>query len=135
MRQIIVRAEMRDGTIIEEAAHSFFAFTGLVLGFRKDADVRRIVWEETDDPPDPLAPLAGRLVGARGYLAHTLARTDPALVRAALWCDRAALSRVAVCRVPREETWEDDVATIAGYAGIDQGRLDGVLRRVMGGAE
>lgn len=128
MQQIVVRAEMVDGSVIEEAAHSFFAFTGLVLGFRKDADVRRITWEEDASPPDPLAPLARRLAPHPGYLAHALASSDPALLREALGCDRATLSRLAVCRLPRPGRWEDDLATIAAYAKIAPERLASVLR-------
>ncbi len=52
MRETVtITATMVDGTVIEETASDFGEFAGLVLGFRRDADVVSLTWHATPEPP------------------------------------------------------------------------------------
>ncbi len=49
--RVTIVAEMADGGCIVEHVAAFEDFTGLVLGFRRDADVVRLTWHATPEPP------------------------------------------------------------------------------------
>jgi hypothetical protein len=50
MRQATIVAEMADGGCVVEHVAAFEEFTALVLGFRRDPDVRRLSWHRTPAP-------------------------------------------------------------------------------------
>ncbi len=58
MPPVTITATMATGEQIVERAADFGRFVDLVLSFRRDPDVARLVWAVDDPPPPPAA--AGR---------------------------------------------------------------------------
>jgi len=44
MEQALIRAEMQDGSVVEEMVVGFWSFVEAVLSFRRDPDVRTVRW-------------------------------------------------------------------------------------------
>lgn len=82
-------------------------------------------------PLDHLARASARAAIRPGFLAS---RYSADQLTAALRCDRATAERLRLCRLPRPERWEADVAALAAFAGVDAGALGELLGPLAGKA-
>ena len=77
----------------------------------------------TAGPPASLAAVLVPYACAHGWDGPTLAQQ--------LGCPLSALPRLLLCLPPRPESFDRDVAKIAGYVGISATTLAGLLQRAM----
>ncbi len=75
------------------------------------------------------ARVAARLAQHPGWMAHALAGMDGAELAAELGCSELGVWRLLLCKLPRAERWDADIAELAGFARADAGALDALLRR------
>jgi len=77
-----------------------------------------------------LRAYAQRATHCTSLLAAPLAAIGIASIRARLRCDEAAALRLLICERPCLHTWDQDVALVAAYAGVDRKPLEWLLREI-----
>jgi hypothetical protein len=93
---------------------------------------------EISTATSPLAQLAMRASCDPHFLGYALSAVQrrigigDQLLAALLALDPERLPHLRLCRMPRAETWQADIAAIAVYAGCDATRLADVLWQATG---